>query len=65
MSQQSLPLDQSRLAHLGCPVKTLINDPHITSAAERTGILAASPVETTAAATGEWLCAVVDMLPRF
>jgi len=34
MSQQSLPLDQSRLAHLGCPVKTLINDPHITSAAE-------------------------------
>ncbi len=27
-------LDQTRLAHLGCPVKTLIANPHITSAAE-------------------------------
>jgi precorrin-8X/cobalt-precorrin-8 methylmutase len=27
-------LDQTRLAHLGCPIKTLIADPHITSAAE-------------------------------
>jgi len=34
MSQQSLPLSTKGLAHLGCPVKTLINDPHITSAAE-------------------------------
>lgn len=25
-------LDHSRFAHLGCPVKTLIDDPHITSA---------------------------------
>lgn len=27
-------LDQTRLAHLGCPVKTLIADPHISSADE-------------------------------
>lgn len=27
-------LDQTRLAHLGCPVETLINDPHITGATE-------------------------------
>ncbi len=27
-------LDQTRLAHLGCPIKTLIEDPHITSALE-------------------------------
>ncbi len=27
-------LDRTRLAHLGCPVTTLIADPHITSAAE-------------------------------
>ncbi|MEO0828806.1 MAG: precorrin-8X methylmutase [Cyanobacteria bacterium J06635_15] len=27
-------LDQTRLAHLGCPVQTLIDNPHISSAAE-------------------------------
>jgi precorrin-8X/cobalt-precorrin-8 methylmutase len=27
-------LDQTRLAHLGCPVKTLIDNPHITGAAD-------------------------------
>ncbi len=27
-------LDQTRLAHLGCPIETLINDPHVTGATE-------------------------------
>jgi precorrin-8X/cobalt-precorrin-8 methylmutase len=30
----SAALDQARLAHLGCTIETLIDDPHITSAAE-------------------------------
>jgi precorrin-8X/cobalt-precorrin-8 methylmutase len=35
-------LDQTRLAHLGCSVKTLIDNPHITCRRSRAGILAAS-----------------------
>lgn len=30
----SAAIDQTRLAHLGCPVQTLMDNPHITSAAE-------------------------------
>lgn len=37
-------LDQPRLAHLGCPVKTLMADPHITSATDAEASFWSDPI---------------------
>lgn len=34
LSTVAAALDQTRLAHLGCPIETLINDPHVTGVTE-------------------------------
>jgi len=58
-------LDQSRLAHLGCPVKTLINDPHITSAAEEQEFWQHHQWKQQLQQLVNGCVLVVDMLPRF